>query len=81
MPSDPELEPGKELIMCAKLTIKTPKSYQKDVDKYIRITRYVRAIISLVSDSKSDKPFEPWTGSAGRKSLSQANLRPLLYMV
>ena len=55
MPSDPELEPGKELIMCAKLTIKTPKSYQKDVDKYIRITRYVRAIISLVLDQKSDK--------------------------
>ena len=55
MPSDPELEPGKELIMCAKLTIKTPKSYQKDVDKYIRITRYVRAIISFVLDPKSDK--------------------------
>ena len=50
MPSDPELEPGKELIMCAKLTIKTPKSYQKDVDKYIRITRYISAILFLVRE-------------------------------
>lgn len=46
MISDPELEPGKELIMCAKLTIKTPKSYKKDMDKYISLTRYGDVSIS-----------------------------------
>lgn len=33
-----ELEPGNELIMCAKLNIVTLKSYPKDMEKYLEIT-------------------------------------------
>ncbi|XP_067932703.1 OTU domain-containing protein 7B-like isoform X2 [Watersipora subatra] len=39
VPSDLELEPGNELVMCAKLSIRTPKAYAKDMDKYLAITR------------------------------------------
>jgi len=36
-----ELEPGNDLIMCAKLTINTPKSYSHDIEKYLKLTKYV----------------------------------------
>lgn len=39
--SNLELEPGNELVMCAKLSIVTLKSYPKDMEKYLEITKWV----------------------------------------